>query len=355
MTRPLKRLGIAAMVVGLGAGLTVAGTATWAAIPDSTSGQITACYPTSGPNQGQLTVIDAQAGKQCATGQATLTWQQQAHCIGWPHPGVDWSLPGSTPGNGCNFAGLRFPDQGNAENANLTNANLTGAHFCCLDLKGAIFTGANLTDAEVGNFFTNANLRSALAVGGIYLPFHMSGWDMSNLDLNRMIASGADLTNANLSGSNLTSAILTSARVTGATFTGTNLRGASVSGSTGFTNADLRAASAVVGIHLSDYNTFVMTGWDISTLDLTNAFFKGADMAGVNATGANLTHASLNNASLTGGNLTGANLTQAVLSNANLTQAVLTNATLTGVAWSNTTCPDGTNSNSHGNTCVGHL
>ncbi len=49
------------------------------------------------------------------------------------------------------------------------------------------------------------------------------------------------------------------------------------------------------------------------------------------------------------------------LSNANFTGANLrytTNmgtATLTGAIWSNTTCPDGTNSNNNGNTCVGHL
>ena len=33
----------------------------------------------------------------------------------------------------------------------------------------------------------------------------------------------------------------------------------------------------------------------------------------------------------------------------------LIGATLTGVHWSNTTCPDGTNSDNDGNTCVGHL
>jgi hypothetical protein len=28
---------------------------------------------------------------------------------------------------------------------------------------------------------------------------------------------------------------------------------------------------------------------------------------------------------------------------------------VTGVTWSNTTCPDGTNSNNDGGTCTGHL
>jgi len=52
----------------------------------------------------------------------------------------------------------------------------------------------------------------------------------------------------------------------------------------------------------------------------------------------------------TGANLTGVNLTGADLSGANLSYAVLT-----GVSWSNTTCPDGTNSDSDGHTCANNL
>jgi hypothetical protein len=33
----------------------------------------------------------------------------------------------------------------------------------------------------------------------------------------------------------------------------------------------------------------------------------------------------------------------------------LTGATLTGITWAQTTCPDGTNSNTNGYTCIGHL
>jgi uncharacterized protein YjbI with pentapeptide repeats len=38
-----------------------------------------------------------------------------------------------------------------------------------------------------------------------------------------------------------------------------------------------------------------------------------------------------------------------------LTGANLTGANLSKVIWSSTNCPDGTNSNNHGNTCLGHL
>ena len=40
--------------------------------------------------------------------------------------------------------------------------------------------------------------------------------------------------------------------------------------------------------------------------------------------------------------------------NANLRGTKLSGSTVTGVIWNNTTCPDNTNSNNHGNTCVGH-
>ena len=41
------------------------------------------------------------------------------------------------------------------------------------------------------------------------------------------------------------------------------------------------------------------------------------------------------------------------LMGANLTGANLVFATVTGVVWGNTTCPDGSNSDTNGGTCVG--
>jgi YVTN family beta-propeller protein len=69
-----SRVGVVALalVVGLG----VAGGVGWAAIPNSASKQITACYPSSGTNRGVLSVVDAQAGGTCPAGDATISWQQ---------------------------------------------------------------------------------------------------------------------------------------------------------------------------------------------------------------------------------------------------------------------------------------
>ncbi len=50
-----------------------------------------------------------------------------------------------------------------------------------------------------------------------------------------------------------------------------------------------------------------------------------------------------------------ANLSLCDLSNADLRYADLTGAILGGILWNHTIYPDGTNANTHFNTCVGHL
>lgn len=86
------------------------------------------------------------------------------------------------------------------------------------------------------------------------------------------------------------------------------------------------------------------------TLNLKSANLSGCYLPGANLAGANATQANLRSAYLPGADLSSANLTQAQLQ-----RAVLTNANLTGVKWLQTICPDGTNSNADGGTCVGHL
>jgi uncharacterized protein YjbI with pentapeptide repeats len=62
----------------------------------------------------------------------------------------------------------------------------------------------------------------------------------------------------------------------------------------------------------------------------------------------------LETTNLTGADLVGADLAGAFLGFANLSGAALYGANVTGVAWIATTCPDGTNSDSDGGTCIGH-
>jgi hypothetical protein len=75
-----------------------------------------------------------------------------------------------------------------------------------------------------------------------------------------------------------------------------------------------------------------------------------------------LRNADLRGADLHGASLRNVDLTNADLTDANLTGSDLAGAKVKGVTWSNTTCPDGTNSDSRRNpsksfdgTCLGHL
>lgn len=109
-----------------------------------------------------------------------------------------------------------------------------------------------------------------------------------------------------------------------------------------------------------------LTGADLSGCDLTGSDLSGAVLEATRLYGATLSGADLSGVTGTGTDLSGADLTGAALAGASLiatdfTGANLTGATLsvttvlTGPVWSDTTCPDGTNSDGNGNTCLGHL
>jgi hypothetical protein len=76
-----------------------------------------------------------------------------------------------------------------------------------------------------------------------------------------------------------------------------------------------------------------------------------AHLAGCNLSGLNLAGADLAGADLVGANFNKANLVGADLAGATVTATTNFNK----VTWSDTTCPDGTNSNADGGTCIGHL
>jgi uncharacterized protein YjbI with pentapeptide repeats len=326
---------IAAFAFAVGA--SIATGVAFAAIPDSSAGLVTACYPTSGPSQGLLRVIDAQTGAQCKAGEAKITWASRSFrwqgqwsattsyrandvvrflnsayiatkanrfvapanaatwglmvsagakgdagaaqaCADYPRPNVDWS----GGGKGCDLSGANLTGA-NLAGANLTNTSLVGANLTNADLVGATMTSTGLD----GTTFAGANL------------------------------SGDDLSHAHLSGN-----------LAGANLSNTNLTGAFVIGN--LSNADIANANLTNALMTSEVN---LTGADMSGDNLTNA-----DLTGVrNANGLSLA---------------GANLTGAILSFADFT-----GVNVTGVIWSHTTCPDKTVSDINGTSpqsCHGH-
>lgn len=119
--------------------------------------------------------------------------------------------------------------------------------------------------------------------------------------------------------------------------------------------------------------------------NVTNTVFTSATISEssfyyTNASGAKFNNAKMQGVDFTGAILSGADFTNTDLSpftlqdppyptpsqtniytytnftNADLTGAIgMASANVTGVIWSNTTCPDGSNSDSNGNTCLGHF
>ncbi len=90
------------------------------------------------------------------------------------------------------------------------------------------------------------------------------------------------------------------------------------------------------------------------------ANFSGSNLAYMGFYGQNFSYAIFRGTNLRGTDFRQADLTGADFTDADLTRVWGRNSTfdnstiVTGVVWSNTICPDGTNSDANGNTCVGH-
>ena len=226
----------------------------------------------------------------------------------------------------CNLAGVGVPAHADLSYANLTNANLNGVNLTSVNLTDANLTTALLTGVNV----TGANLTNAVLTGvqsgsvtgtPAVLP---TNWQLVD---GYLVGPGANLTNAVLTSANLTNADMANANLTNANLNGANVTGATLS------NA---ALTGVQSGGVTGTPAALPTNWQ-----LVDGYLVGP---GANLTNAVLTGANLANADLANANLTGANLENANVGGANFTSAV----------WANTTCPDGTNSNSDGGTCSGH-
>lgn len=134
-----------------------------------------------------------------------------------------------------------------------------------------------------------------------------------------------NLENVNLAGLDLAGADFWGAKLVDQSFAGSDLAGALFGG-------DTQAQADLTGVNFSDANLME------ATLDDTYLYTTGFDDA--NLTDTSFIDAIMIYNSFSGANLTGASLDEAVLQ---------------FPSWSDTTCPDGTNSDSDGGTCVNNL
>jgi uncharacterized protein YjbI with pentapeptide repeats len=188
-----------------------------------------------------------------------------------------------------------------------------------------------------------------------------AGKDLSGSYLNSAIFSSINFSNTNFSGAILNLAGFTSVNLNNANFTGARMHQASIGGNTSASGTNFTDVDFTAGTLQVSGNGTILSG-----ANLANTGLNGAILTNSVAIGANFTSVDIRNANLTGSNLSGITAPQASFQSANLTNVNFTNANLsgayflesanlTGVTWSNTTCPDGTNSNNNSGTCQGHL
>jgi len=227
----------------------------------------------------------------------------------------------------------------NFSNADLSGANLTSIEASFIDLSGADLTGAELFDFSAPNLrgcpsklpdgwgCLSPEVANILGCGSEWEEEHASqGWEdeMVELDMDMsicnylLIGPTMDFGSGHIDGFNL-SGIDLSVR-------------------------PLEWISAVnlTGCPSNLYDGYICTMGAIlgPKVRLHDANLSGADLSGVNLSEALLVRVDLSDANLADANLEG---------------AFLADANLEGAFWTNTTCPDGTNSDDNENSCEDNL
>ncbi|MCA9171420.1 MAG: pentapeptide repeat-containing protein, partial [Planctomycetales bacterium] len=198
------------------------------------------------------------------------------------------------------------------EDANLASANLTGA-----TVVGASFRGAASKGFTLAQLASTVSYQSHRLVGIDLARSDLSGWDLSEQDLrraglweanlrntnlrsarlsdsaffasvlNHTDFSNADLTNATFDLSEMTDVDLSNAVIVGASFYDTTSRGLTLpllASTSSFQSKNLK------NIRLEQND---LTGWDLSSQNLSNASFQNSVMTDVNLRGADLKNANL--------------------------------------------------------------
>lgn len=201
--------------------------------------------------------------------------------------------------------------------AAMHRCDLAGETIIGLDLHGISFAKSDLSGINAGcdPDEPRTNLHGALIYRAILVGASLCD---------------AILDDADLHGSDLTNAALEDATMTGANLSWATLDGAGA-GFAPFTDANLSNSSFVDGSAIG-------------------ARFDGADAHRIDLRGTNLRAASLVGTDLRYAQLAGVDFTGADLTDVNWKSATGIEAAI----YSDTTCPDGTNSDGNGGTCLGH-
>jgi uncharacterized protein YjbI with pentapeptide repeats len=321
------------LIAGVIAGVLIAGGVAYAVtvVPPNSSDRYYACVRTNGvirPDTLRLNKVPTSCPGSTDT---VRSWNAQgprglAGATGTPGANGTTGATGATGPSGAAIDCAATPRPGiNLSGCDLSGRNLTGAN-----LTGANLAGANLTDADLSS--------------GILTGANLAGANLTNADLSGLRP--MDLTGANLAGANLS----------GADFQGASFVGANLALATGGRTASVLIANfSGVDLRHVDFAYFYggpgLVGANLSGKHLENVEFREVDLSNADLSGATLKSVSSYDIDLRNADLSNATLDSVSLYSANY----MTTANLTGVTWINVTCPDASNSNTNGSTCVGHL
>ncbi len=120
---------------------------------------------------------------------------------------------------------------------------------------------------------------------------------------------------------------------------------------------------SLIGVNLSfsklvdtNLNGANLNDANLTSANATNANAQGVDLVDANLTNSFLIKVNMTDTDLSGATLSGANMPDINFTGANLGGANMETATGTdSILWSDTTCPDGTNSDNDGGTCLNNL
>lgn len=237
--------------------------------------------------------------------------------------------------------------------------------YACVNTHGGMIRVANATtvcgkgeillswdpQALVGAGGGNFGLGYSCTQCALYIfASKFAGKDFSNAQIVSGDFYGADIHGVSFKGSYLQSTDFTNANLIGADLS--NLIDAEPRATVPYSNNGY-----FKGVHI------VFTSANATNVNFSNDIFQTTDFSSANLTGANFSNVQLVDLGgiFSGNNFSQANLKGAIFTNTMINKANFTGATnmatvnITGVTWINTTCPDGSNSDNDGQTCVGHF
>ena len=276
------------------------------------------------------------------------------------------SLTGNMTGVDMSNSVFTFVDLSGAD---LSGADLSGADWTYVKINGANLSNSNLTDADLYGLRTNETTD-------------LSGIITSNTKLYELnIDSGEYLGSTDFSETDLKESKIINldtcpiglpsdwncldTHTLGYILIGPHARIYSSGSETG-DGYDLSGISCI-GCNFTD---ILLTHSNLASAYLPNSnftdafaqdvIFSFANLSGTDFTNGNFMRSLFDSTNLSGAILSGSSFNYADFidtdfSNADLSNAYLSDSTLQDVIWDNTICPDGTNSDDNGNTCMNNL